>query len=664
MLHPWRSPLRALFAFLVLTAALAATAFAQPTHVLLVLDASGSMYLKLDDGQYRIAAAKDALSEFVTRLPESPDLNVGLRVYGANLVAVEEGACEDSELVVTVPGFDRAALLRSIRATQAKGATPIAYSLELAAEDLREAEGRKVIVLVTDGAESCGGDVRAAVERLAAEGFEVDVRIIGFALSEFAIASFEGLGTFENATSAAELAAALGRAVDVGPVSAAYPVTVTLTRRGEPAVEGATVRFVDAVGGDTYDLAAGPVGTFAAALPAGSYRAEVTDAYAEAPLVVGGLPILPDAENAFAFELEPASGVALAVEPAEPVAGSSVTVRYEGAPAGERHWITVVPSEAGDDLFLAWSYVDAGAGEVVLRIPDEATELEARFHLTLPEGGTRVIGRSAPFASLEVSASLDAPADVAAGAAFAVGWTGPDNAGDYVTVVAAGAPEGAWMSYAYTSRGSPANLTAPAEPGAYEVRYVTGQASATLASVPVTVTAVTASVAAPAEVGAGADFAVDWRGPDNASDYVTIVPADAGEGEYLSWAYTSRGNPAGLTAPGEPGDYEVRYVMGQDDRTLARAPIRVTEVEASVSAPGEVAAGARFEVVWQGPNASRDYVTIVPVGAGEGEYLSWAYTSRGSPATLTAPEEPGAYEVRYVLGTGDRTLARAAINVR
>ncbi len=659
-----RSPAGLLIGALLLLAALASTVFAQPVHVLLVLDASGSMYLKLEDGQYRITAAKDALTGFVTRLPQDPDLNVGLRVYGANFVATEPGACQDSELIVPVAGFDRDGLLGAIRATQARGATPIALSLELAAADLRDAEGKKVIVLVTDGAESCGGDVRAAVERLTAEGFDVDVRIIGFALSDLAIATFEGLGTFENTISAADLAAALGRAVDIAPLTATYPVTVTLTRRGEAVRDDAGVGFVDAVSGELFGFAAGPDGTFTAALPAGTYRAEVDDAFANAPLWFGGLSVVPDAANAFAFELEPAAEVTLAVTPTDPYAGAHVIVRFEGAPASGRDWITVVPADAQDDVHLAWAYTEGGAGEVRVRVPDEATELEARFHLDLPTGGTRVIGRSAVFVSRTASASIDAPAEVGAGAAFTVAWEGPDHADDYLTIVPAGSPEGTYRSWTYTSRGNPGTLTAPGEPGDYEVRYVTGQGNRTLASAPVTAVPAEARVVAPAEVGAGAAFEVDWRGPNNASDYVTIVAAGAPEGSYLSWVYTSRGSPSPLTAPGEPGDYEVRYVLGQGDRTLASAPVRVIAEGASVSPPVEVAAGAAFEVEWQGPNNPRDYVTIVRVGAPEGTYLSWAYTSRGSPARLTAPSEAGDYEIRYVLGQGDRTLAGAPIAVR
>lgn len=212
---------------------LLATVSAQ-TYVELILDASGSMYNTLDDGRYRIVAAKEVLSSFIAGLPSAPDLNVGLRVYGSELQATHKDACLDSRLFVPMQGVDRTALLDTVDTVLARGATPIAWSLQQAGADFTE-PGRYLIVLVTDGEESCGGDIRQVMADLAASGIDIDLRIIGFDLTEQASRSFEGVGTFENARTAAELAAALGRAVEEAVAPAAeqlHQVTVTLTRGG------------------------------------------------------------------------------------------------------------------------------------------------------------------------------------------------------------------------------------------------------------------------------------------------------------------------------------------------------------------------------------------------------------------------------------------------
>ena len=666
-----RQSIMALSYIAFLAVSLATTAAASPTHVLLVLDASGSMYLRLDDGQYRITAAKDALTQFVSRLPDAPDLDVGLRVYGARVGATEPDACLDSELRLPIAGFDRAGMLSEIAAIQAKGATPIAYSLELALEDLRGFDGRKVVVLVTDGAESCGGDVRAAVEALTAEGLDVDVRIIGFALPEAAMASFDALGTFESTNSASELAAALGRAVGVDP-DATYPVDVTLTRDAAPVTEGASVRFVDAVDEVAVELALGADGVFSGRLPAGTYRVEIADAYSATPRSVAGVPITTSAENAFAFELAPAAEVALGVEPDEPTAGDVVTVRFDGAPDTSGNWITVVPLEAGDHVSFERVSVDGASGHAELRIPGEATELEARFHLALPEGGTSVIGRSPAFASRPLTASLSAPAEVPAGSRFEVAWEGPDVAEDYISIVRVGTREGTREgNWAPTRDGSPASILAPPVPGDYEVRYVLRATHRALARQPITVGPPDASLEVDAELSAGGPFEVVWHGPDNEDDYVTIVPAgvshDAAFDVMWSRVSTRHGSPVTLSAPPEPGAYEVRYVLGQGRRVLVTEPVSVVAAGAVIDAPAEVAAGETFEVAWTGPDNEDDYVTIVPAGVSRDAAFDvmWSRVStrHGSPATLQAPPEPGEYEVRYVLGQGRRMLESLPITV-
>ena len=51
---------------------------------------------------------------------------------------------------------------------------------------------------------------------------------------------------------------------------------------------------------------------------------------------------------------------------------------------------------------------------------------------------------------------------------------GPNNSGDWLTIVQPDAAVGAYGSYVDAPNGSPATLTAPTVAGSYELRYVQG----------------------------------------------------------------------------------------------------------------------------------------------------------------------------------------------
>lgn len=261
-------------------------------------------------------------------------------------------------------------------------------------------------------------------------------------------------------------------------------------------------------------------------------------------------------------------------------------------------------------------------------------------------------------------ASLDAPDEVEAGAEFEVAWTGPDGEGDYVTIVAEGADRWTNEPYFYTADGSTGDLVASTTAGDYEIWYVRGDDEEVLASRPITVTPFEGALQAPAEVMGNTEFEVSWNGPDGPGDYVTIVPEGADRWTNESYFYTADGATGTLLAPIDAGDYEIWYVAGADDTVFATRPISVTPTEVSIETVTAVDAGAEFDVTWEGPDGPGDYLTIAPAGSPEGTYLSYVYTADGNPVTLTAPDQTGDYEVRYVAGQGDTTLAAFDIIVR
>lgn len=170
-----------------------------------------------------------------------------------------------------------------------------------------------------------------------------------------------------------------------------------------------------------------------------------------------------------------------------------------------------------------------------------------------------------------VGATLDAPETVVAGANFTVAFTKPEGGRGYIAIGEVDA-DGIDYQYGYQSaRDKPVELTAPDTAGDYAIRYIQeGNKDVILATVPLKVTPISASLSVPESVVARSEFEVSWEGPDNMRDCVSLEIDDVS----VSYGYTRRGNPVTLKAPHEPGDYPVVYMMNK--RELAREIITVT----------------------------------------------------------------------------------------
>lgn len=354
----------------------------------------------------------------------------------------------------------------------------------------------------------------------------------------------------------------------------------------------------------------------------------------------------------------PAAGLAVELEaPAEVVAGSNIDVRWTGTPQAQ-DYITLVAATAADGTWKKYVYVSSG-NPLTMRAPDVPGDYELRYQSDSREG---VFGRFA-IKVVGGTATLSAPASVVAGSEVEVTWTGPNNQGDYITVVPADTPEGSWKAYTYTSVGSPLRVRVPDAAGPHQIRYANGQSYSTVAAIPLMVTTTAASVEAPQRAVAGSVIEVSWNGPDNQGDYITIVPAGAPEKEWDLYEFTSRGNPVELATAEKAGEYEIRYGTAQSNATLARTAITLTPASASLNAPETAVARETFEVEWDGPANPSDFIAIVPSGAEEGTWIHYAGVTWGETVTLKAPREPGEHEIRYVTGRSYTTLARRPIRI-
>ncbi len=259
--------------------------------------------------------------------------------------------------------------------------------------------------------------------------------------------------------------------------------------------------------------------------------------------------------------------------PEEVVVGQWFDVQWTG-PDNSTDYITIVPEGAPEGDWESYSYT-SGSSPITLQAPLEAGVYEIRYSTELAYPNPTLFSRTITVITTDYA--VMAPKDAMAGSSFEVRWVGPDNPGDYLTIVPMGTPEGEWAGYAYTSTGNPCILIAPIEPGDYEIRYSTEQVSPnpTLGFTVITVLPAEVTLSAPETVTAGEDFFVEWTGPDGDLDYITIVPVGSPEGTYTSYCYTSTGSPLSISAPVEPGDYEVWYASDRVEGTFASIPITV-----------------------------------------------------------------------------------------
>ncbi|MDA1095431.1 MAG: VWA domain-containing protein [Acidobacteria bacterium] len=148
----------------------------------IILDLSNSMWGQVN-GKSKIDLARRALTSALTDLPAN--IPVGLRVYGHRVsVDDKEAGCADTErLIAPAPG-QGPAIAKMSDTLQPKGHTPIARSLQEAGADLKRDGTAGVIVLVSDGVESCGGNPEAVAAQLRSSGVDVVIHTVGLGVND------------------------------------------------------------------------------------------------------------------------------------------------------------------------------------------------------------------------------------------------------------------------------------------------------------------------------------------------------------------------------------------------------------------------------------------------------------------------------------------------
>lgn len=567
--------MRLALAFLLLGSACTAQA---GENMLLVLDASGSMRGKIE-GRAKVDIARDTVARVVRNW--SPDNQLGLIAYGHR----RKGDCADIETLIPVGPLNPDAYLKTVNGLGALGMTPLSAAVRQAAQALDWSEQKATVILVSDGEETCNLDPCAIGAELEKSGVDFTAHVIGFDVANAAhqaqlrcLATATG-GRYFNARDGRELSAALQGAIVASTEPPPPPAQATLAFEQPVTIaQPLTVRWSGpADDGDFISLARpeqknGEYVTYSRMIESGTKNGSVTLA---APATAGMYEVRyvnPRRSDAVLARAPVAVQDATASidAPNTVPAGSRLKVVARG-PHGGGHWVGFAGAGSPVGSHLDYARLSGPVSEVELIPPAEPGTYELRYVLNENE---RVIA-SRPIAVLPSEVVVSGPTSVMAGDVYRFEARGPIDPGHWIGFAAAGSGPEDYRDYTRPDA-SPASgvLTAPTEPGSYELRYVLNEGERVAASQRVSVTPAKATLSTIGTLSAGQALQVAFTGPRGSGAWIGFVRA--GTLDYVNYATVPADGEAvvEVTAPAELGSYDIVFVVG--DAAIVRQAVAVS----------------------------------------------------------------------------------------
>lgn len=185
----------------------------RPVNLVMILDSSGSMAAKVQ-GQTRMAVAQQAAAVFLQGLQK--DLQLALMLYGhkgSNKAKDKDVSCNGIETLVPLQKLNPPELIEVIGGLRPTGYTPIGGSLAIAEAMLAQYPSdkyRNIVILISDGKETCGGDPVGQALSLNKGASHTSINVIGLDVGGEVEKQLQGIseageGTYYSARTVGEL---------------------------------------------------------------------------------------------------------------------------------------------------------------------------------------------------------------------------------------------------------------------------------------------------------------------------------------------------------------------------------------------------------------------------------------------------------------------------
>lgn len=210
-------------------------------RILILLDGSSSMLHEWTNDNIRFEAAAKIIDKLMDSVyAVNKDVEFALRVYG-HQSPTSKNNCYDTKLEVMFSKDNYTQMMLRLAALSPLGISPIAYSLQQAAEhDMKNLKENKYsLILITDGGESCNGDICKVVEELLKQRIDFKPYILSLVDYKPLRQQYACLGDYLLVTSPEDIEPVVGKIVESYRHTFIQPASVTKlieTTRKPPSV--------------------------------------------------------------------------------------------------------------------------------------------------------------------------------------------------------------------------------------------------------------------------------------------------------------------------------------------------------------------------------------------------------------------------------------------
>jgi len=221
-------------------------------RVEIIIDNSAAMWGAIGGKEPRVIALREALASFTVSTDLlKEDLEIGLRTMGGMYELIDDGACDDTALILPIGPVELTRWREAISDLFPRGRRPLALAVTGALDDLSETGGR--IVIITAGGDDCGSDVATMLAKLAEENVRVEVRVVGLSMDRKTAAALSAAAPTRNLSDTGALLDTLFWAARSSETPPTKPMDmeVHLTHDGQPVAE-AEITFTAAFQEETW----------------------------------------------------------------------------------------------------------------------------------------------------------------------------------------------------------------------------------------------------------------------------------------------------------------------------------------------------------------------------------------------------------------------------